>query len=67
LDPVVVFSSLAHATGASKFSEPCSGDTTMDGKTIQSGKIGHNGKKYPDGSTVTVNECRFVDPTGTDM
>jgi hypothetical protein len=52
---------------AGKFSEPCSGDTTMDGKTIQSGKIGHNGKKYPDGSTVTVNECRFVDPTGTDM
>jgi hypothetical protein len=38
----------------------CKGDTTMGTETIQSGRIGGN-NKYPDGSTVTVIECFFVD------
>jgi hypothetical protein len=47
-----------------KPSTTCWGVTTVDGEKIQSGDIGHNNKKYPDGSTVTVISCQYVDQWG---
>jgi hypothetical protein len=47
-----------------KANTKCEGVTTMDGKTIQSGIIGGNSKKYPDGSTVTVTDCWNTDAQG---
>lgn len=52
---------------AGEYSTVCTGVTTVDGKTIQDGQIGHNSKKYPDGSTLTVTGCKFVDQFGSEM
>jgi len=49
---------------AGAYSTKCSGDTVLNGETINTGQIGHNNTKYPDGSTVTVTRCDYVDQMG---